>query len=341
MVNPQGHYDARSCDGILVLQRGENPSTDYYLRPRLDAAGAPFRVMDLDQSPGDCDLLDPEGARALTVILCRYGAESWLSALAERRARLARVAFFMDDDLPAVIADRSLPRAARGKAALHFGAQVEAMSRLASEVWVSTEALAERYSAQGARVLTPLPEADPPPPIRDAPPRVVYHGTDVHPRERLFVLEVARKVASLATGVSFEVTGDEALARAAADVTGFSVVPQLAWPDYLRRQAGAQAAISLAPLFASPVNDARAPVKAFDAVRLGAAGLFADARPYRDFVNHGDDGLVLPMEPELWARVIVELMADPDRRHALASAAARRASALRREDRGFPEPVNG
>ncbi len=41
MVLPSGQYAPRPPDGILVLQRGENASTDYYLRPRLEAAGAP------------------------------------------------------------------------------------------------------------------------------------------------------------------------------------------------------------------------------------------------------------------------------------------------------------
>jgi len=339
MVNPRGHYDARACDGILVLQRGENPSTDYYLRPRLESAGAPFRVADLDEPPDSCDLLGPEGAQALMVILCRYGAESWLKALARRRGRLSRVAFFMDDDLPAVIQDRDLPRAARGKAALHFGSHVPALSRAASEVWVSTAVLAERYSGMGARVLPPLPEAEPPEPPRDPPRRVVYHGTDVHPRERLFVLEVARRLAAADPSIALEVTGGPGLARAAADLPNVEVVPQQSWPDYLRRQAGAQAAVSLAPLFPSAVNEARAPVKAFDAVRLGAAGLFADATPYRGFVRDGEDGVLLAMDPDLWARAILELMADPSRRYALARAGAGRATELRRTHSAFPDPA--
>ena len=168
MVNPQGHYDVRACDGILVLQRGENPSTDYYLRPRLEqAASAPVCLADLEASPDDCGLLAPAGAQALMVILCRYGAESWLNALGARRERLSRVVFFMDDDLPAMMRDPGLPRSVRGKAALHFGAQADAISAIASEVWVSTPVLADRYAGIAPSVLTPMPEADPPAPVID------------------------------------------------------------------------------------------------------------------------------------------------------------------------------
>ena len=132
MVDPQAHYDPLACDGILVLQRGENASTDYYLRPRLESAGVPACIADLDSAPEDCALLGEGGPSALTAVFCRYGAESWLAALRARRERLSRVAFFMDDDLPAMVRDPGLPRAARGKVALHFAAQVDALSRIAS-----------------------------------------------------------------------------------------------------------------------------------------------------------------------------------------------------------------
>jgi hypothetical protein len=337
MVNPQAHYDPLACDGILVLQRGENASTDYYLRPRLESAGVPACIADLDSPPEHCALLGEDGPRALTVVFCRYGAESWLAALRAKRERLSRVAFFMDDDLPAAMRAPELPRPARGKVALHFAAQVEALSRLASEVWVSTPVLAERYAAVRPRVLAPLPEADPPPPEPDPPRLAAYHGTDVHPRERRFVLEVTRRLTDL--DLEFEVTGGAALERAAVGLGRVSVVPQLAWPAYLRRQTGAQAAISLAPLLDSELNAARAPVKAFDAARLGAAGLYADYGPYRSFVRHGEDGLLLPMEPQAWADAIRTLMADPQRRLQLAASARARLIELRRTGRGFPPPA--
>ena len=337
MVIPQAHYDPPGCDAILVLQRGENASTDYYLRARLEQGALPYVIADLDADPEDCPLLQPGSSRALMAIFCRYGAESWLGALAARRERLSRVVFFMDDDLPAMMRDASLPRSARGKVALHYGAQVEALGRIASEAWVSTPVLAARYPDAHAAVLPPLPEADPPEPAPDPPRRAVYHGTDVHPQERRFVLELARRLAG--TDLAFEIAGGPQLARAAAALPQVSVTPQLPWPQYLRRQAGAQAALSLAPLLATPLNAARAPVKAFDAARLGAAGLYADCEPYRSFVRPGEDGVLLPPDPQAWAEAITALMGDPGRRLGLAQAARARLIELRRSGRDFPAPL--
>jgi hypothetical protein len=328
-------------DGIMVLQRGENPSTDYYLRQRLGACGLPGEIVDVADEPAASGLLGRGGAQALMVVICRYAAPAWLEALERAAPRLARVAFFMDDDLPEMMRAREIPSSARGKVALHFGAHVERLSALASEVWVSTPELAGRYAEARPSVLGPLPEAEPPEPSAGGAELVAYHGTDVHPRERRFVLEVAREVCARSPGALFEVIGDKALARAASGLGAVEIAPQLSWPDYLRTQSGRSAAISLAPLFPSRLNDARAPVKAIDAARLGAAGLYADAPAYRGHVRHGEDGLLLPMEPGAWAEAIVALLADPDRRLRLARAARARLAQALRGDGGFPAAPAG
>ncbi len=336
MVLPRGNYAPRRPDGVLVLQRGDNPSTDYYLRPRLHRMEVTAEIADLSDDPSCSRLLAPGGGEALMVVICRYASPAWLDALEAARGRLARVAVFMDDDLPEMMRAREVPAAARGKVALHFGAHAQRLSGLASEVWVSTPGLAARYPEAGARVLPPLPEAEPPLPVHRAPPLVVYHGTDVHPRERAFVLEIARRLSAVRPEARIEIAGDRAVLRDAEGAANLSVVPQRPWPEYLKAQAGRQAAISLAPLYPSALNDVRAPVKAFDAARLGAAGLFADAPAYTGAVRDGEDGLLLPMEPGAWVEAIAALLGEPDRRQRLAEAARNRILALMASDEGFP-----
>jgi len=339
MVVPRASYlrsgGAVRHDAILVLQRGANASTDYYLRPRLRGEGR-CEVVDIQSPPSRCGLLAPDGPSALFVIVCRYASSAWLDALEAARHRLARVAFFMDDDLPEMIRDAALPLAARGKVASHFGEHVDRLGALASEIWVSTPILAERYAASTPMVLTPAPEDDPPEPSREPPRRVVYHGADVHARERRFVVATARILAELDPGAVVEITGDAALRSVCRGLGNVEITQQLPWPDYLLRQQGARAAIGLAPLADSAVNRARAPVKAFDAARLGAAGVFADVEPFRSFVRGGVDGMLLPMDPQVWAVAIAALLNDPDRRLALARTARSRLVALRAEAQAFP-----
>jgi hypothetical protein len=329
LVTPQARYPTRPCDSILILQKGENASTDYYLRPRLPA-DLPVEIVDLDR-PVPSSVLKRQ---ASLVIVCRYISAEWLAELGRSSQAISRVAFFADDDLPGMMSDRSLPWAVRGKVARHYGRHAAGLSAVTSEVWLSTEALAARYPDARAIVLAPVPEADYRLPEADAPPLVVYHSTDVHGHERQFVLEVANHLAALAPEVRLEMTGDASLrGRAGPNVR---IVEQTSWPRYREEQSVRSVAISLAPLLPSAVNAARAPVKAFDAARLGAAGLYADVEPYRSFVRNGEDGLLLPMHPEAWARAIGELISDPESRLRLAESAHQRMARLRREAGGLP-----
>ena len=334
MIVPRANYPERPHDAVVILQRGANASTDLYLRPRAAEGGAPLLVADLDDDP-DAVL---DAAVNPFVVVCRYANARWLDALERRRGDLARMAFFMDDDLPAVIGEKTLPRGARGKTAAHFGRHVGRLSGLCGEVWVSTAVLAARYPSARAQVLPPIPDFDPPAPAPSSERRVVYHGTDVHGPERRFVLEVAARLQRLAPDAVVEITGDDQLRREAGAHSNVEIVGQQPWPDYRRSQAGRTAAVSLAPLYASPVNDARAAVKAFDAARLGAAGVFAEAEPYRAFVRAGGDGVVAAMDAELWATTIARLLAQPERRQLLAENLRTRLTALRRLSRDLPPP---
>jgi hypothetical protein len=326
MVVPGADYAPRPHDAVLVLQRGANASTDYYLRPRLERETAPWTIADLSPHP-DVPPRLPDGD-SLFIVLCRYVTTPWLDLLQSNRFRLARVALFMDDDLPAMIADERLPASVRGKVADNFGRHVGRLDGLVSEVWLSTPALKKRYPAR-ATLVPPLPEADPPKPAPKGEARVVYHGTDTHAGERAFVVEVAKRLDARGSRARVETTGDAALAAASADLKNLEIVPQRAWSDYLAHEAGRTAAVLLAPLLGGAVNAARAPVKAFDAARLGAAGLYADAAPYKGFARPGVDGVLAPMDPESWAHEIDALLADPTRRIALAESARVRLTELR------------
>jgi glycosyltransferase involved in cell wall biosynthesis len=318
-VVPRGSYAGGPVRRVLVLQLGDNPTTDYYLSPRLEASGLAWTTADLRDAP---DLGDPAG---LWVIVVRYGASRWIRALRGARG-LAGVSLMLDDDIRAMLFDGSLPWSYRSHVAAWHGRHAMGLSVVVSEIWASTAVLAERCG--GAAVIDPLPEADPPAPSAAAPPLAVYHGGASHAAERRFVIAVAR----LSPEVRFEVVGAP---EAAPDNVDF--VPETGWPAYRATQAGRSAAVALAPLFPSAVNAARAPVKAFDAARLGAAGLYADAPAYRGFVRDVVDGRLLPMRPEAWAEAIADLVAHPAMRLALAEAARARLIDLRRA----PSPLPG
>jgi hypothetical protein len=318
-LRPLGKAPSRGSarpSAILVLQAAENATVDYYLRNRLAKGDIAWRVVNLSQKPDTVDVWSQDG---VLVVICRYINAEWLRAVERRRKHLHDVVFFVDDDLPAMMADRSLPWRARGKVAVGYGRFLDRLERLVGQVWVSTPALAARFT-EAARILPPAPCDLPAPPTEEDAALVVYHGTDVHGPERRFAVEIARALSGR-PDIRFEISGDRALAKDCADLPMVSILPQVDWPTYRAGQAARSATVFLAPLGPGLANAARAPVKVFDAARLGACGIFADAPAYRDAVRHEVDGLLLPMSVLDWSRAVEALIDDPQRRVRLVNSA--------------------
>lgn len=322
----------RAPDRVLILQAGPNASVDYYLRPRLKQSGLDGAIVNLDQDPASVDML---GRGGVAVIVCRYINRPWLEALRQLRPGLSRIVYFVDDDLAAMLDDPSLPWKARGKVAFGFDRHRPALETLVDEVWVSTPTLADRFPA-GAHVAAPIPCDLPADPLENPPSRVVYHGTDVHGPERRFVLEIARVFQTIRPQVRFEITGDSQLQKLSSGLSNVDVVSQLSWPDYLAAQRGRSAAVFLAPMMTSRTNASRAAVKRFDAARLGACGVFADAEPYASAVRNGIDGLLVSMVMSDWVSAIARLFESPDLRLSIARAARDRIAAELSATPDFP-----
>lgn len=319
-VTPRGRAASGLPSGVLVLQSGDNASVDYFIRPRLEAPdnNIPWSIVDLDARPQDVAILAGDG---LLVIVCRYITGSWLQALERNRDRLNGVVLFIDDDLPAMVRDRSVPPATRGRILRDHGRHADRLGAIASAVWVTSRALAEIQPAPPGRVLEPLPTEAPAAPRQAASTLVVYHGGPTHAREQAFVVEIAAALTSRRPDIRFEISGGTGLRRRTSGLDQVEVVPVAPWRTYRATQSERQAAIMLAPLFDTAVNRARAPVKFFDAARLGAVGLYAAGPVYDDHVRDGVDGRLLPMKVEAWVEAIEALIDAPDLRLTMAMAA--------------------
>ncbi len=317
---------AQSVDHVLVLQSGPNPSTDIYLRPRLAFPGMPpSTIIDIEREhPAHHGLFRTGDGRGVFVIICRYINEPWLAALERISGRLTGLAYFTDDDLPAMLADSSLPARYRFRIWRRYGRFRRRLSALADEIWVATPVLAQRHAGARVKIVSPLfipaPRLDRG--ITDSV-RIFYHGTAAHGREIAWLAGVIAEVQRRRGDTRFEVFGGRAVARLYRDASRVTVRPPLDWPAFIGHSAHRQD-IGLAPLFASSVNAARAPVKFFDIARSGAAGLYSDIAPFAGFVRDGSDGLLLPPDAATWADAIVALAGDAKRRRRLATAAISR-----------------
>lgn len=312
---------------LVVLEEGASPSGDYLLHPWLAQQGLEVLRLDSRQTP------EPSLLRAGDfVVVLRYLPAAWLKPLTQGRAQWAGLAWFMDDDLwdPAVLA--GLPKAYARKISSHALRHRAWCELMRAQLWVSTPALAAKYAAQQPLLLPLVP----PLALSMAQPEALclgYHGTASHHGELAWLHQVLTALMARSATIHVELFGDLAINRQFRDLPRVSVLHPMSWERYRHYTASHRLDIGLAPLQPTGFNQGRGAVKFYDYARMGAFGVYADAPPYRGFVQHGQDGLLLPMESEVWVQTLLQLSSDEPQRQRLAQGV--RARVLRQGSSSF------
>src|SRR5690606_26263349 len=142
-----------------------------------------------------------------------------------------------------------------------------------------------------------------------------YHGSASHRAEFEWLLPVVEQALARCPQLAFEVIGDRRTRAQFARIPRVQVLYPMAWPAYQALLQRPGRTIGLAPLLDVPFNAARSPTKFFDITQAGAVGLYAQGPIYQPVVEHGVNGLLLPMNrPEAWVDAIEQLVADEPRR---------------------------
>ncbi len=314
LASPRPPRDRRPFRRVLVLADGPNPSCDYYLAVRLAADTLPFDIVDMRETGPD--RIDWRGAH---VVVCRYLAPEWRAVLTRAGAELARLTLFLDDDLEALAWDRSQPLRYRWRVATRGLATIRDLGAHLDGVWVSTPVLADRLRAARPRIVPPAPDPVDLLTSLDAPavtPDIAFHATASHAEEHEFAMKVVTALARRRPETRFDVVAAGRLAAAWRRI-GVEPSAPMPWPVYRARADRIRPALFIVPMMAGRANDARAPTKAIDVVRTGAAGVFSDAPAYRCLAG----GLpLLPADPDLWAKETARLLDDAAERKGLAVA---------------------
>lgn len=279
----------------LLVQQGANPSSDYFVRPRL--ADVEVRLCDLSAPPVEPP---PPG---VNLVFVRYLTPAWKRWVEQYRARLGRLAFFMDDDLFDMRAHAGLPLKYRWKLYRLAGRHQAWLQTMKVELWVSTQWLADKYQGWRPEVLTPQS-----PYTENALQKTFfYHGSASHMQEIHWLLPVVEEVLRRDSAFSFELIGNAEIRKLFSHLPRVHVLQPMSWPAYQALVSRQGRTVGLAPLLSNSFNQARSATKFFDITQAGAVGIYADHPVYRGIVQHEKNGLLLPMEPPLWAQAILDL----------------------------------
>lgn len=314
----------RPGQNVLLLHQGAGSTIDHFLRGPLEALGVCVEELDSAEQPGSLQL--SRLLNADLVVVVRYLPRNWLKTLRQVCRAKIPMAYLMDDDLLDPDLLRELPVPYRRRIQERITRQRAWVPELCERVWVTSEVLALKYAHLGAVRLPLCPHPD----LLTPHPRLqlAYLGSAVHQLEFAWLRELLIQLQQRQPHTHVDLFGDISVNRQFRDLPRVRVLHPMRWANYLAEIGRGRCDLLLTPLLESPINAARAPVKFIDAARCGAAGLYSDRPPYRGFVRHGIDGLLLGDHHQDWLAAIEMLVGDPQARHRLAEAGRCRALAL-------------
>jgi glycosyltransferase involved in cell wall biosynthesis len=223
----------------------------------------------------------------------------------------------MDDDIPAALRAPELPLGYAMKTAWRYARSRRLLSRICSEVWLSTPELMQRYAGSSPRLLEP--EYVAPQALKKKTLVYFYHGSWAHRREIEWLVPIVKLVQEAIPDAWFEIMGTDRVKHLFRGIPRVRVVHPMPWKDYLAYAGTVQYQIGLAPCFDTDFNRARSHSKMFDITRLGAAGIYSNVIPYAEKVIHCKTGLLCDNDPDKWVAAITLLLKNQDLRISLYS----------------------
>ena len=300
---------------LIVLGKLPSASVDFYFGSRKNQVKS---YIELDVShPAFQTRLHKVITPGAMVIVVRDIPIGILHSLLKFKASLAGVGWFIDDDIPDICSDRSLPKLYRSRLSGWYVKAKPVLEDLCSTLIVSTEYLAEKYKLSNPSILSPAePEQKT---TKGTSVSCFYHGSSSHVRDWEFIIEVARKVQQRNRNISFEFIGDHALYKQCKGIPRVKILHPMSWQDYLSMTSCRRMDIGLAPLMENPFNRARSHTKFLDICRQYAVGIYSSDFPYSEEIKATNSGIVLPNDLGSWVRGI-EKLALLDRKELLANA---------------------
>ena len=143
--------DAVQHSRIYIVEEGPNPSTDYFVLPLVTRTHATVLRCSWDQLPAADDL---HGA---SIIFIRYVTAEWRALIEQTRHSLARLIYFMDDDLFDWKAAQGLTWRYRFKLLKRATWQRKWLLKMQPELWVSTPWLQQKYAQYKPCLVLPTP----------------------------------------------------------------------------------------------------------------------------------------------------------------------------------------
>lgn len=306
-----------------IVEERCNPSSDFFVLPFLQRKGLELVRCRFDELPSRGAL---QGA---DIVFVRYVPSAWLRLISSAEKQIGSISLFMDDDLFSWPAFARMPLRYQQKLLRLSWSRQRWLRSIGAELLVSTPYLQKRYADWQPKLLQPqVPQAlaslldrDDAPHSVNNPITLFYHGSASHGADLKWLRPVIERVLAADERLVFEVIGNAAVNELFRGLPRVHVLHPMKWNAYQALLGRPGRCIGLAPLLDSPFNRARSHTKFLDITLAGAVGIYAAGSVYGGVVRDGENGLLLPMDQDVWVEGILRLAKDAPLRAEMLSGA--------------------
>ena len=162
--------------------------------------------------------------------------------------------------------------------------------------------------------------------------RLAYLGTSSHVMELKWIIGFLQKFQSSRNDCVVDLIVNSKWRRKFRNIPRLRCFYPMDFETYLLDTSNRKVDILLTPLMESKFNLSRSPVKFFDAIRLGAVGIYSDRLPYKGFIKDGKDGFLLSDSHEDWIITINKILKDDSLSNLIFASSKERALRLTHND---------
>ena len=263
-----------------------------------------------------------------TIILVRYVPFSIFFDLVNLKRQSKKIVLLIDDNLLELNIFSELPFLYKLKILLNIYFYKFLFNFFINEIWVTNRVLGENVKKKISKSqinikllnLTHYPLKP-----QKKLYKIAYLGTSSHVKELRWLRPLFEEIQNKRSDCLLEIYVNKKWRNYFRSIPRIKMIYPMDWETFFLDTSLSKVDIVLNPILDSNFNNYRSPTKFFDTTRLKAIGIYSNKKPYSDFINNNQDGILLENNIDNWVDKISFLLDNKDLRESLYLNALKRA----------------
>ena len=255
-----------------------------------------------------------------TIILVRYIPFNIIIDLIVLKRRSIKIILLLDDNLLDLNIFSELPFLYKIKIFINIYCYKFFFNLFINQIWVTNKLLGEKVKQKipNNNINIQLLKLDYSQkyPLKKSY-KIAYLGTSSHTKELYWLKTLFEKLQQQRNDCLIEIYVNKKWRNYFRSVPRIKMSYPLDWETFFFDTTTGKVDIVLNPIFKSNFNNFRSPTKFFDITRLEAVGIYSNLKPFRGFINHNHDGILLDNNIDDWIEKISFLLDNSDVREKL------------------------